>query len=344
MANEEDECDSSSLFTVASQSDINSFLHTQSIKIIGLNSNVTDTDDDDDDDDGVDRNSINSHLFASLTQNRSTATKSCLSRSCFASISTLSSSQKFNTLDDLTELKWLNTFKFKENKQQSSQPVNSSNDSISKLSNELKTFVNGNSISYGVLIFLALYSQRDSQQVAWSLTMKQIYEYIQQHHQPISNQRGWKSLLKQTLNIIPCFIKTKHETNNSCSFWTIDSYYRPLLTKAYLNNLSLQMNKNIDPISESVINHFPPKATLKTKAFPRLYERLCQKKLEKESITSIENQSRLISGNKRVRSMSSSSLRRTTKDNDNNHISLSLSCSLKRNKRRQLSHCQSNKE
>ncbi len=52
----------------------------------------------------------------------------------------------------------------------------------------------------------------------------------------ITNKRGWKNLLKQTINLIPCFVKTKHDSPKSRSIWTIDPYYRPLLTKAYLSN------------------------------------------------------------------------------------------------------------
>jgi len=122
---------------------------------------------------------------------------------------------------------------------------NHNEDQISKLSNELKSYNNENinSISFGVLIFLALYSKRDDKQLPWSLTIKQLYEYIQINIKKITNKRGWKNLLKQTLITIPCFIKTKHETPKSSSIWTIDPYYRPLLTKAYLTSLSLQTNK-----------------------------------------------------------------------------------------------------
>jgi hypothetical protein len=230
MANEEDECDSSCLFTAASQSDVNSFLQSQAAKITGLNSSISDDDE----------NSIDDNLLRSFTRNnRSTINKSYLSRSCFASIST----QKQNPLDDLTELKWLSTFKFKEFQDHQK----STNHEISKLSNELKSYdnqnLNLNSISFGVLIFLALYSKRDDKQTPWSLTIKQFYEYIQLNIKQITNKRGWKNLLKQTLITIPCFIKTKHDLPKSRSIWTIDPYYRPLLTKAYLTSLSLQSNK-----------------------------------------------------------------------------------------------------
>jgi len=228
MANEEDECDSSSLFTVANQSDVTSFLHLQAAKITGLNSSISDDDE----------NSIDDNLLRSFTRNNnSKLIKPNLSRSCFASIST----QKQNLSDDLTELKWLNTFKFKEFQDNK----NNNEDQISKLSNELKSYDNQNinSISFGVLIFLALYSKRDDKQTPWSLTIKQLYEYIQINMKKITNKRGWKNLLKQTLITIPCFIKTKHDTPKSSSIWTIDSYYRPLLTKAYLTSLSLETNK-----------------------------------------------------------------------------------------------------
>jgi hypothetical protein len=249
MANEEDECDSSSLFTFASQSDVTSFLHAQATKITGLDSNLC-----------GDENSIDDNLLVRFTQvsskHCSTLIQPYLNHSCFASISS-SSSEKRNPVDDLTELKWLHTYKlkeFKENKttnreikEEVSQLVNSTKDHISKLINELKFYnnnhLNVDSISNGVLIFLALYSKRDDQQTPWSSTIKQIYEYIQVNIKQIITTRGWKNLLKQTLNTIPCFIKTKHDLLKSRSIWTIDSYYRPLLKQAYLSSLSLQSNK-----------------------------------------------------------------------------------------------------
>ena len=99
MSNEEDECDSSSLFTMASQLDVASFLRSQTVKFTGLSAAATDDDDDDGDDE---ENSINNHLFASLTQHRSTVPKTCLSHSCFASIS----SQVVNPIDDLTAVSY----------------------------------------------------------------------------------------------------------------------------------------------------------------------------------------------------------------------------------------------
>lgn len=239
MANEEDECDSAGRFPIASQSEINSFLHAQAAKITGLNSSLSEDDDD--------ASSIDDGLltrFAQVPRKSSTKT-SYLSRSCFASIS----SQKQNIADDLTELNWLNTFKFKEliipkiNQPTQEQPLQSNDskdDQISKLSNELKSYdsktPHPNLISFGVLIFLALYSHRDDKQTPWSSTIKQIYEYIQTNNKQITNKRGWKNLLKQTINTIPCFVKSKHETSKSRSIWSIDPYYRPLLTKAYLSN------------------------------------------------------------------------------------------------------------
>jgi hypothetical protein len=255
MSNEEDECDSSSPFTVASQSDVTSFLQAQAAKITGLNSSVSDDDNDDD-------NSMDGSLSTSFAQVSSKKinkhSKSYLSQSCFAAISS-SSSGKQNLLDDLTELKWLTTYKLKEFKDkidpndlkqrslQQTEQLNNDKDRISQLSNELKSYdnenININSISFGLLIFLALYSKCDDKQLPWSLTIKQLYDYIRLNIRKIVNRRGWKNLLKQALNTIPCFIKTKCDILKSRPVWTIDPYYRPLLTKAYLTSPSFQSNK-----------------------------------------------------------------------------------------------------
>lgn len=224
MANDDDECDSSSLLTFASQSDVNSFLNKQAAKITGIHSNISDDDDDDE-------NSIDDNLLRSFTRANNSNKKSSLSHSCFASIS----SEKQTLSDDLTELKWLNTFKFK----QFQDKTSSNNNQISQLINELK-YVNENdinTITSNVSIFLAFYSKHNDQTNAWSLTMKQLYEYIQKHYKHLTNKRGWKNLLKQTLITNPCFIKTKSDLSKTHSIWTIDTYYRPLLTKAYLTSL-----------------------------------------------------------------------------------------------------------
>ncbi|CAF1109321.1 unnamed protein product [Adineta steineri] len=363
MRNEEDECDSSCVYTVASQSDVTSFLYAQEAKITGLSSTLSDNDDYDDE------SSIDGSFSARFPEHHLKLKKSYLSHSCFASIST-STLNKTNLVDDLTELKWLNSFKlkeFKDNKTNNQeikettttyQLISNTEDHISKLSNELKIYpTNKDSISYGVCIFLALYSKRNDKQTPWSLTLKQIYEYIQIHNKHTVNKRGWKNLLKQTLNIIPCFIKTKLDSNKSRSIWTIDSYYRPLLTKAYLTNLSLPVNKitstnendekeislNVIDSSKSMVNNFPPKATVKTKALPRLYERLCEEKSDKadedetESMNTIKHQQHLISGKKRSRSVSSADYWRVVKDNNKNRLSSSSPWSTKLSKRHRIS-------
>ena len=258
MSNEEDECDSSSLFTVASQSDVNSFLHSQAAKITGVvTSNISDDED----------SSMDGSLLARFTQIPTekkfvlTNSKPYLSRSCFASINSSSpskiSSQKLSTSDDLTELKWLNTFKLKEfnstdnkdkdssdkiistqDKQETNLNSNNDEDRLAKLISELKLYDNESTkittTSLGILIFLALYSKRDEKYLSWSLTIKQLYEYAQLNAKQITNKRGWKNLLRQALITIPCFVKTKRDLLKSRSLWTIDPYYRPLLTKAYL--------------------------------------------------------------------------------------------------------------
>lgn len=272
MSNEDDECDSSSLFTAASHSDVNSFLHAQAAKITGITSSISDDEE----------SSMDGSLLARFTQMpsekkifmknssiRSTPIKPYLSRSCFASLTSSSpiknSSQKLYASDDLTELKWLNTFKLKElkddlnsneiknkdinEKTQSTQPEqqqqneqnnnnNNDEDRLAKLISELKLYDNENTkittTSLGILIFLALYSKRDEKHLSWSLTIKQLYEYAQLNAKQITNKRGWKNLLRQALITIPCFVKTKRDLLKSRSLWTIDPYYRPLLTKAYL--------------------------------------------------------------------------------------------------------------
>lgn len=275
MSNEDDECDSSSLFTVATHSDVNSFLHAQAAKITAVGTNISDDDDD----------SMDGSLVARFTQipmekkfvihPSSSRNKPYLSRSCFASLTSSSpvksssSSQKISFSDDLTELKWLNTFKLKELKddfnshekkekdngekisstqqqqqQQQSEQNNNSNtnnndeDRLAKLISELKSYDHESTkittTSFGVLLFLALYSTRDEKHLAWSLTIKQLYEYAQLNAKQITNKRGWKNALRQALTTIPCFVKTKRDLLKSRSLWTIDPYYRPLLTKAYL--------------------------------------------------------------------------------------------------------------
>jgi hypothetical protein len=268
MSNEEDECDSSSLFNVASQSDVNSFLHSQAAKIIRVPSSISDDDD----------SSMDGSLLARFTQIpsekkfliRSTPVKPYLSRSCFASLTSSSPiktlPQKIYASDDLTELKWLNTFKLKElkddsnsntikekdsnEKDSSQQPKeqeqnnNNDEDRLAKLISELKSYDNEctkiNTTSFGVLLFFALYSTRDEKHLSWSLTIKQLYEYTQLNAKQITNKRGWKNLLRQALITIPCFVKTKRDLLKSRSLWTIDPYYRPLLTKAYLTPPPLQ--------------------------------------------------------------------------------------------------------
>lgn len=267
MSNEDDECDSSSLFTVATHSDVNSFLRAQAAKITAVTSNISDDDD----------SSMDGSLVARFTQlpsekkfvinSSNVRNKPYLSRSCFASLASSSpvkpssSSQKLPPSDDLTELKWLNTFKIKELKDDfnshetkekdktsennsSTQPQeqnpnnNNDEDRLAKLISELKSYdhesTKVNTTSFGVLLFLALYSKREEKHLAWSLTIKQLYEYAQLNAKQITNKRGWKNALRQALITIPCFVKTKRDLLKSRSLWTIDAYYRPLLTKAYL--------------------------------------------------------------------------------------------------------------
>ncbi|CAF4775883.1 unnamed protein product, partial [Rotaria sp. Silwood1] len=125
MGNEGDECDSLNLLTVASQTDVIAFLQTQAAKITGLNSN---TSDDDDDDISICHSSLSRSTQIS-SKNLNNHKKSSLSHSCFASISN-SSSQKQTISDDLTELKWLNTFKLKEYKDNKTNHNNNNNNNL----------------------------------------------------------------------------------------------------------------------------------------------------------------------------------------------------------------------
>lgn len=273
MSNDDDECDSSCLLTMATQSDVNSFLRAQAAKITSANTSISDDDE----------NSMDGSLLARFTQmpsesksvasninRRANTVKPYLSRSCFASLTSSSPNKstpsKVYASDDLTELKWLQTFKLKEFKEDlsvndskskesdeknTSQQQDSSNndeDRLAKLISELKSYDNESTKvdtnSFGVLLFLALYSQKDEKSLAWSLTIKQFYEYAQMHAKQITSKRGWKNLLRQALLTIPCFVKTKRDLLKSRSLWTIDPYYRPLLTKAYLS---------IPPISSSAV-------------------------------------------------------------------------------------------
>lgn len=273
MSNEEDECDSSSLFNVASQSDVNSFLHAQAAKITGITASISDDESSSMDGSLLARFSQvpteKKYVVRTNTTIRSTPMKPYLSRSCFASLTSSSpvkaTSQKVYASDDLTELKWLNTFKLKEFKddlgsndnkekqneknlskndqQQEDQNNNTNNndeDRLAKLISELKSYDNeGKKLttsSFGIILFLAFYSKRDEKHLSWSLTIKQLYEYVQLNAKHITNKRGWKNLLRQALLTIPCFVKTKRDLLKSRSLWTIDPYYRPLLTKAYLTN------------------------------------------------------------------------------------------------------------
>lgn len=274
MSNEDDECDSSSLFNVASQSDVNSFLHAQAAKITGITTSISDDESSSMDGSLLARFSqIPSDKKVVITPNtRSPPVKPYLSRSCFASLTSSSPiknppSQKVYASDDLTELKWLNTFKLKEFKddlnsnenkdkdnnndknsskqqQQQQEQNNNDEDRLAKLISELKSYDNEsqkiNTTSFGILIFLGFYSKRDEKHLSWSLTIKQLYEFVQSNAKHITNKRGWKNLLRQALITIPCFVKTKRDLLKSRSLWTIDPYYRPLLTKAYLTNPPMQ--------------------------------------------------------------------------------------------------------
>ena len=278
MFNEDDECDSSSLFNVANQMDVNSFLRSQAAKITGITTNISDDENNSMDERSMSylsRISSEKKYIITNTNTRSTPIKPHLSRSCFASLTSSSPvknhPQKIYALDDLTELKWLNTFKLKEFKDdlnskvikekdhnnetnysnQQQEKIDNDEDRLAKLISELKSYDHEstkiNTNSFGILIFLALYSKRNEKHLSWSLTIKELYEYIQINAKTITSKRGWKNLLRQALVTIPCFVKTKRDLLKSRSVWTIDPYYRPLVTKAYLtippSQSSVTLNK-----------------------------------------------------------------------------------------------------
>ncbi|CAF0885558.1 unnamed protein product [Rotaria sordida] len=404
MSNEDDECDSSSLFNVASQTDVNSFLHSQAAKITGITTSISDDENNSMDGSLLTRfsqiSSEKKYIITTNTNIRSTPIKPYLSRSCFASLTSSSpiknSTQKIYASDDLTELKWLNTFKLKEFKdefnlnnikdkdnnnektqlisqqqqqqQQKEQNNNNDEDRLAKLISELKSYDYENTkittTSFGIIIFLGFYSKRDEKHLSWSLTIKQLYEFVQSNAKHITNKRGWKNLLRQALITIPCFVKTKRDLLKSRSLWTIDPYYRPLLTKAYLTNPPIQssitLNKTLSEVptnrhddqldtnrsSQSIVSNFAPKATVKTKVLPRLYERLCEEEAnddddhdgdEADSNNTVKRHRSLTSGRKRPRSSSSSGHRQSVKNNDGKHRSSTSPWAtklLKRHKRR----------
>ena len=270
MSTEEDECDSSSPLAVASQADITSYLRTRADQITGLDISMSDIDDIEDDDDDDDETSMDGSLVTRFAQvpspktihrrkARSVAsTSSCLSQSCFASISP----NKGSASDDLTELKWLNTFKFKDhliNQPSKEKPLDSAaryEYRVSQFISDLKTHQSEQTgiqpASYAVWIFLACYSMRDDKRTPWSLTMKQLYEYIQSNIKSAAYQRGWKNLLRQALLTVPCFIQKKDETAKARSLWTIDPYYRPSLIRAYNSNASLATQKYAERLVHKV--------------------------------------------------------------------------------------------
>lgn len=231
MSNDDDECDS----TVASQADVDSFLQAQSAKNTG---NVLSNSDDE------------SETTDQQSSVRRRSSKNYLSQSCFASIST-----KATNADDLTELKWLNNFQLKDYLSQTAwkEKVSDGNalhhDRMNQLIQQLKTVrfdaspmdLNTESIAIG--LFLGFYSKRDDPETPWALTTKQCYEYFQANMKSIVDQRHWKHLVRQTLITLPCFVQKKDETVKTRLLWTIDSYYRPLLTRAYTSNLAAMEKK-----------------------------------------------------------------------------------------------------
>lgn len=234
MSNDDDECDSN----VASQSDVTSFLQAQSAKNTGLTSNIDVNDDMNDTD--------------SLSNAIRTTRNSFLSQSCFASISPKSTSS-----DDLTELKWLNTFKLKDYLNQTAR-IEKMSDSLSagfermdKLIRDLTMFEfkqpsEITNHSTGLWLISAFYSKRTDPETPWSLTMKQCYEYFQSNIKFMVEQRNWKYLLRQTLISLPCFVQKKDNLVKSRLSWSIDDYYRPLLTRAYESNIALTSKKYIN--------------------------------------------------------------------------------------------------
>ena len=225
MSNEEDECDSASQLSMASQADVDAFLKNQIENSTGAN--VKRSFDDDD---------IRSNRIS-----QDSSRKSSLTQSCFASISSSS--------DDLTELKWLSTFKLKDSFIHD-RTLNNTENRIGELINRLKTFDHNekdvNIFTLAVHLFFAFHSKRNEKLTPWSLTIKQIYEYVQQNFKFITDRNDWKNSLKNTLMTIPCFVQIKDRTNKARSLWTVDIYYRPLLSRAYANNSSLSNDRYVE--------------------------------------------------------------------------------------------------
>ncbi|CAF1071875.1 unnamed protein product [Didymodactylos carnosus] len=337
----------SSLYRVASTDEISNFLQQQSLRL--TNGNRIDNGDSDCSMDGsllssftrstVPLQTPTTHGTSKLvTTTPSTYRKPItpyLSRSCFASIT--STPVKLKPDHDLTELSWLNTFKVgsqietaikdeiqSNNSDQQQDEENKTTKLLAKLISELKqidprqieltttTTEDKPLVSYGVLIFLSLKAQTKS----WCLSIKDLYEDIQEKYPYFKTaKRGWKNTIRDTLIQIPCFKKIKREAvpYHHRSVWTIDPYYRPLLTKAYASipaqkttttdtsthngyeinseemhhikstlsdaasnrHDSTTTNESKCPVS--ILSNFAPKATVKSKElFPRLYEKFCE--------------------------------------------------------------------
>lgn len=200
MSNDDDECDSSRALTMADESDVDAFLRNESEKKISSKSQV----------DEIGEKS------------------SFLSKSCFASIS-----------DELTELNWLNNFHFKQD-----LSSDKTDRRTFELKNKLKNFdfrtkkIDESSID--VRLFVGFYSKRDEAPTAWSLTLKQCYDLIENFVEFTKTRIDWKNFVKKTLLETSCFVQIKDPNGKARSLWSVDQFYRSTLTRAISKNKTFQ--------------------------------------------------------------------------------------------------------
>ncbi|CAF0874232.1 unnamed protein product [Didymodactylos carnosus] len=369
---------STSLYRVASSDEISDFLQQQSLRL--TNENRLDNADSDCSMDGsllssftrttvslLPQTPITKSTLKPVTTASATYTKPItpyLSQSCFASIT--STPIKLKSDHDLTELSWLNNFKVDQQIEtaikdevhsgtgdQQQDEENKTTKLLAKLISELKqvdprqmelasTTTNQDKplLSYGVIIFLSLKAQTKS----WCLSIKDLYEDIQEKYPYYKTaKRGWKNAIRDTLVQIPCFKKVKREAipHHHRSVWTIDPYYRPLLSKAFgsipVQKTVTDIPKQKDALSNatpnqhdstttneskcpsSILSDFAPKATVKSKElFPRLFEKFCEQTDTNDHEADSNHVRSTDTASLPIKPSSSSAKRRAPENSDNN--------------------------